>query len=60
MCAIHNKILKKLEKIIRNLSGKENKNLMKMFQIGEGGSKGDQHETFLWFFTNHPLLNNNS
>jgi hypothetical protein len=41
------KNLKKTEKIVHNLSGKEHKSFMKMLQIGKGGSKGDQHEVFL-------------
>jgi hypothetical protein len=42
------KNLKKLQKIVWNLSGKEHKSFMEMLQREElGGSKGDQYEVFL-------------
>ena len=43
---------RKLQKIIQNMSGKQCKSVMKMFQKEEfGGLKGDQYEVFLWLFT---------
>jgi len=40
--------LKKLDKIVRNLSAKEHNFFMEMLQREElGGSKGNQHEVFL-------------
>jgi hypothetical protein len=48
MRVMSNKNLKKLDKIVRNLSAKERKIFMKMLQREEiGGSKGNQHEVFL-------------
>jgi hypothetical protein len=42
------KNLKKLQKILQNLSGKERKRFMEMLQREKlGGSKGDQYEVFL-------------
>jgi hypothetical protein len=42
------KNLKKLDKIVRNMSAKKIKRFMEMFQRQElGGSKGNQHEVFL-------------
>jgi hypothetical protein len=40
--------LKKLDKIVHNLSEKERKRFIEMLQREElGGSKGNQHEIFL-------------
>jgi hypothetical protein len=48
MCVMQRKNLKKLQKIVWNLSGKECKIFMEMLQREElGGSKGDQYEVFL-------------
>jgi hypothetical protein len=55
------KNLKKLDKIVCNVSGKECISFMEMLQISElGGSKGHEHEVFICPFTNNLLLNNNS
>jgi hypothetical protein len=48
MCVMQRKNLKKLDKIVCNLSAKECKIFMEMLQREElGGSKGNQHEVFL-------------
>jgi hypothetical protein len=52
--------MKKLQKIIQNLSGKEHKSVMEMFQKDElYGLKGDQYQVFLWLFTINVFLKNN-
>jgi hypothetical protein len=54
------KNLKKLNKIVRNLSAKKCKSFMEMLQREElGGSKGNQHEVFLLPFTKKQFLNFN-
>ena len=59
MHVMQSKNMRKLQKIIRNLSGKENKSFMEMFQKEElCRLKGDQYEVFLWLFTNAILKNN--
>ena len=49
---MHSKILKKLDKIVHNLSEKERESLKEMLQRGEllGGSKGNVYPIFLPFF----------
>jgi len=45
---MHSKNLKKLDKIVRNLSAKERKRFMEMLQReGSSASKCNQHEVFL-------------
>jgi hypothetical protein len=45
---MQSKNLKKLNKIVHNLSAKDHKKFMEMLQIEElGGSKGNHHEFFL-------------
>ena len=58
---MQNKNLKKLDKIVNNLSGNNRKRFMKMLQIEEllGGSKCNAHEVFLSFFTKIEFLNIN-
>jgi len=45
---MQSKNLKKIDKMVRNLSAKEHKIFMEMLKKEElGGSKGNQHEVFL-------------
>jgi hypothetical protein len=59
--AMYRKNMKKLQKLVYDLNGKENIFFMKRFQGRElGGSKGDQYEVFLFLFTINALINNNN
>ena len=51
ICVMHSKNLKNLDKIVHNLSIKENESLNETLQRGEllGGSKGNVYQVFFQF-----------